>query len=209
MAVSGVISTLVCQLIVCRIYADQHSGEHFIPDMSEVATYLRELYGSGHGSSTSASLRNAFQLASLLSPMFLCVTFHLDTKSFSRRLALEIHSATAMRKSALALEVESLLMEGLIRLSDGNISPYSVLSDLVDKLPWAAIETASNNEERRLFNFAQGSVSLGRFFLFPSCLLAWRIYRSLSTISIPCSVSLRQSFDYNMSWKCLGCEWQR
>ncbi|KAF8897109.1 hypothetical protein CPB84DRAFT_1748137 [Gymnopilus junonius] len=102
-----------------RIYADQHSGEHFIPDMSEVATYLCELYGSGH----------------------------------------EIHLATAMCKSALALEVESLLMEGLIRLSDGNISPYSVLSNLVDKLPWAAIETASNNEEHRLFNFVQGSPS--------------------------------------------------
>jgi hypothetical protein len=132
-----------------RIYANEHSISDFISDMVEAGDYLQLLSSIQTSSASASKVRNALTLALLISPIFLCFTFHLNTKSFSRRLMLEIFATLTLHKSPLVLQVEAVLLAGLIRLSKGDITAYTVLADMVDKLPWDAIEAASNNNESR------------------------------------------------------------
>jgi hypothetical protein len=83
--------------------------------------------------------RSPFQLACLISPLYLLVTLRLSTKSFHRRTVIDLAARLGPHKSPLVLAVESMIWDALFRLAEGRTSVYVVLRDLANSMPWSDI----------------------------------------------------------------------
>lgn len=88
------------------------------------------------------SLRAAFHLASILSPIFLFVRFQIIKKSFSRRLVLEYAAKLGPHKPPIVLKVEGHIWDGVLSLSRGKIGPRQVLQQIAQDIPWPELHAA-------------------------------------------------------------------
>ncbi|KIJ91392.1 hypothetical protein K443DRAFT_126253 [Laccaria amethystina LaAM-08-1] len=87
--------------------------------------------------------RSPFQLASLISPLYLLVTLRLSSKSFHHRSIIDLAARLGLHKSPLVTAVESMIWGALFCLSEGRTSAYVVLRDLANSMPWSDITFAS------------------------------------------------------------------
>ena len=110
-------------------------------------------------SQTIHQLSTPLVLALLLSPFYLLFPFCLTKRTFNRRLVLESFAQWTSHKTPLVLEIErSIWRRSLIALADATITPHDGLNQLVLRLPWTAIEAASNNpQDCRMFCMPSGA----------------------------------------------------
>ena len=109
-------------------------------------------------SQTIHQLSTPLILALLLSPFYLLFPFRLTKRTFNRRLVLESFAQWTSHKTPLVLEIERSIWRSLIALADATITPHEALNQLVLRLPWTAIEAASNNpQDRRMFGLPSGA----------------------------------------------------
>ena len=94
----------------------------------------------------TVALRSPFQLAVMISPLYLLVTRRLSTKSFHRRTVIDLAARLGPNKPPRILAVESSIWDAIFRLAEGRISVYTALRGLADSLPWFDIDMASNCE---------------------------------------------------------------
>lgn len=111
-------------------------------------TYIQEYQTAGHPSSVAhIGSRSPFQLAVMLSPLYLLLTLRLSTKSFHRRTVIDLAARLGPHKPPRVLAVENSIWEAILQLSEGQISVFTALHDLANSLPWSDIDTAVNCEE--------------------------------------------------------------
>jgi hypothetical protein len=92
--------------------------------------------------------RSPFQLAVMLSPMYLLSTFRLSTKSFHRRAVIDLAARLGPHKPPIILAVENVIWDAIFSLAEGRLSVYQVLCNLAYSLPWSDIDTASNSDQQ-------------------------------------------------------------
>jgi len=123
-------------------FQDQESYERF---EIEYNTFIKKCQTEGCPSSAAhVGSRSPFQLAVMISPLYLLVTLRLSTKSFHRRTVIDLAARLGPHKPPRVLAVESVIWDAIFRLAEGHISVYTVLRDLAKSLPWSDIDIASN-----------------------------------------------------------------
>lgn len=123
-------------------FQDQEAYECF---EIEYDTFIKKCQTEGCPSSTAlVGSRSPLQLAVMISPIYLLMTFRLSTKSFHRRTVIHLAAKLGPHKTPRILAVESAIWDAIFRLAEGRISVYRVLCDLAKSLPWSDIEEASN-----------------------------------------------------------------
>lgn len=128
-------------------------------------SYIRECQAEGYTSSPAqVGARSPFQLAVMISPLYLLVTLRLSTKSFHRRNVIDIAARLGAHKTPRILAVENLIWDAIFRLAEGRTAVHTVLRDLADSLPWSDIHIASNCDADKQW-FAPGPST----FPFFSC----------------------------------------
>ena len=113
----------------------------------EYEQFIENYRVEGCKSSASAShiaSRSPLQLALMISPLYLLVTFRLSTKSFNRRTVIDLAAKLGPHKPPLVRDVEKLIWDALFKLADGPPSAYGVLRELVNSLPWSEINDVLN-----------------------------------------------------------------
>lgn len=143
-------------------FQDEESYEQF-----KVAfdSFIRDCQTEGYTSSPAqVGSRSPFQLAVMISPLYLLVTIRLSTKSFHRRNVIDMAARLGAHKTPRILAVENLIWDGIFRLAEGHTSVHTVLRDLSDSLPWPDIDIASNCDADKQW-FALGP----RMFFFFFC----------------------------------------
>ena len=95
-------------------------------------------------SAANVASRSPFQLAVMISPLYLLVTRRLSTKSFHRRTVIDLAARLGPHKPPRVLAVESAIWDAIFRLAEGRVSVHTVLRDLAKSLPWSDIDMASN-----------------------------------------------------------------
>jgi hypothetical protein len=142
------------------IFTDETSTDHFIEDHEEGNHYLREMRRADTNASLSPTIHQLgtpLLLALLLTPFYLLFQLRITRRSFNRRLILESFAHSSPYKTPLVLEIEKCIWRSLIALADAAITPHEALDQLVSKLPWPAIEAASNSScDRRMFCMSPG-----------------------------------------------------
>ncbi len=91
--------------------------------------------------------RSPFQLAVMISPLYLLVTRRLSTKSFHRRTVIDLAARLGPHKPPRILAVESSIWDAIFRLAEGRVSVYTALRELAESLPWSDIDMAASNCE--------------------------------------------------------------
>ncbi len=143
-------------------FIDQESYEHF---EIEYNAFIEKCRTEGCPSSAAhVGSRTPFQLAVMISPLYLLVTMRLSTKSFHRRTVIDLAARLGPHKPPRLLAVESVIWDAIFRLAEGRVSVYTVLLDLSKSLPWSDLDIASNCDADKQW-FAAGL----RMFLFPPC----------------------------------------
>ncbi|KAF9473195.1 hypothetical protein BDN70DRAFT_937616 [Pholiota conissans] len=125
-------------------FKDQDSYDRFEVEFN---AFIKKCRTEGTPSSAAhVGSRSPFQLAVMISPLYLLVTKRLSTKSFHRRTVIDLAARLGPHKPRRVLAVESAIWDALFRLAEGRISAYSVLRDLADSLPWSDVDNAENCE---------------------------------------------------------------
>ncbi len=123
-------------------FKDKESYERF---EAEFNAFIEKSQTEGIISSTAnVASRSPFQLAVMISPLYLLVTRRLSTKSFHRRTVIDLAARLGPNKPSRVLAVESVIWDAIFRLAEGRVSVHTVLRDLAKSLPWSDIDTASN-----------------------------------------------------------------
>lgn len=99
-------------------------------------------------SAAPVSSRSPFQLAVMISPLYLLSTFRLSTKSFHRRTLIDQAATLGPHKPPSVLAVEKVIWDAIFCLAEGRLTVYQVLGNLANSLPWPDIDTASNADEQ-------------------------------------------------------------
>jgi len=123
-------------------FKDQESYERF---EIEYNTFIKKCRTEGCPSSAAhVGSRSPFQLAVMISPLYLLVTLRLSTKSFHRRTVIDLAARLGPHKPPRVLAVESVIWDAIFRLAEGHVSVHTVLRELANSLPWSDIDIASN-----------------------------------------------------------------
>jgi hypothetical protein len=132
-------------------FQDQDAHERFELDFN---AFIKNSQMEGCPSSTAhVGSRSPFQLAVMISPLYLFMTRRLSTKSFHRRTVIDLAARLGPHKPPRIWAVESAIWDAIFRLAEGRISAYRVLCDLAKSLPWSDIEEASNcDADKQWFN---------------------------------------------------------
>ena len=94
-------------------------------------------------SAAPVGFRSSFQLAVMLSPLYLLSTFQLSTKSFHRKTVIDLAARLGPHKPPSILAVENVIWDAIFSLAEGRLSVYyQVLRNLISSLPWSDIDTA-------------------------------------------------------------------
>jgi len=112
------------------------------------------------GQKSSIGTRSPLQLALMISPLYLLMTWWLFSKSFHRRTLLDVTSKLGPNKPPLLLEVEKCIWDAVFRLAEGKTSPYTALSGLASSLPWSRINEALNLGTEQWFHLTPGMLPL-------------------------------------------------
>jgi hypothetical protein len=97
-------------------------------------------------SATNIRSRSPLQLALLISPLYLLVSFRLSLKSFHRRTIIDLAARLGPHKPPFVLAVENLIWDAIFRLAEGQVSVHVVLCDLANSLPLSDINVALNSD---------------------------------------------------------------
>jgi len=125
-------------------FKDEESYERF---EIEYSAFIETCRTKGcRSSAAQVGSRSPFQLAVMISPLYLLMTLRLSTKSFHRRTVIDLAARLGPHKPPRVLAVESAIWDAVFHLAEGHISVYAVLRDLANSLPWADINIASNCE---------------------------------------------------------------
>ena len=119
---------------------DTESYESF---ETQYNAFLKKCQTEGCPSSAPVGSRSPFQLACLISPLYLLSTIRLSTKSFHRRTVIDLAAKLGPHKSPRILAVENQIWDALFRLAEGHTSAYVVLRDLEQSMPWSDIDSAA------------------------------------------------------------------
>ena len=144
------------------IFKDEISTDQYIEDQEEGNHYVREMNQAHLNTSSAQNIHQQstpLLLALLPSPFYLLFPFHLTKRTFNRCLVLESFAQWTSHKTPLVLEIErSIWRRSLIALADATITLHDGLNQLVLRLPWTAIEAASNNfQDHRMFCLPSGA----------------------------------------------------
>lgn len=131
-------------------FKDRESYERF---ETEYNAFIKKCQTEGCPSSAAhVASRSPFQLATMISPLYLLVTRRLSTKSFHRRTVIDVAARLGPHKPARLLVVENMIWDAVFRLAEGRISVYTALRDLANSLPWFDIDMAFNcDADKRWF----------------------------------------------------------
>ena len=148
-------------LMFPSIFKDEISTDQYIEDQEEGNHYVREMNQAHLNTSSAQNIHQQstpLLLALLLSPFYLLFPFRLTKRTFNRRLVLESFAQWTSHKTPLVLEIERSIWRSLIALADATITPHDASNQLVSRLPWTAIEAASNNsQDPRMFCLPSGA----------------------------------------------------
>lgn len=127
-------------------FQDKESGDHL---ESEYNKFIEKCKTEGCPlSAAPVSSRSPFQLAVMLSPLYLLSTFRLSKKSFHRRTVIDLAARLGPHKPPCILAVENVIWDAIFSLAEGRLSVYQVLRNLTNSLPWSDIDTASNADQQ-------------------------------------------------------------
>lgn len=135
-----------------RGYKDKKSYDLFV---TEYEQFIANNQVEGYKTSASGSRvgsRTPLQLALMISPLYLLVTFRLSTKSFNRRTVIDLAAKLGPHKPPLVLAVEKLIWDALFKLADAPPTAYGVLRDLANSLPWSEINDVLNGDAEQWFS---------------------------------------------------------
>ena len=123
-------------------FQDRESYKRF---ETEYNAFIKKCQTEGCSSSAAhVASRSPFQLANMISSLYLMVTRRLSTKSFHRRTVIGVSAKLGPHKPARLLVVENMIWDAVFRLAEGRISVYTVLRDLANSLPWSDIDMSFN-----------------------------------------------------------------
>ncbi|KAF9470132.1 hypothetical protein BDN70DRAFT_940030 [Pholiota conissans] len=127
-------------------FKDQTSYEHF---ELEFNAFVKKCQTEGTPSSAAhVGTRSPFQLAIMISPLYLLVTLRLSTRSFHRRTVIDLAARLGPHRPSCIWAVESAIWDALFRLAEGRISVYTALRGLADSLQ-SDLDVSSNCEADR------------------------------------------------------------
>lgn len=144
----------------CSGYKDKKSYDLFV---AEYEQFIENNRVEGHKTSASGSRigsRTPLQLALMISPLYLLMTFRLSTKSFNRKTVIDLAAKLGPHKPPLVLAVEKLIWDALFKLADAPPGAYVVLRDLANTLPWSQINDVLNGDTERWFSLTPGMLNL-------------------------------------------------
>ncbi|KIJ90289.1 hypothetical protein K443DRAFT_15357 [Laccaria amethystina LaAM-08-1] len=157
----------------------------------EYNAFLKKCQTEGCPLSAHVRSRSPFQLACLISPLYLLATIRLSTKSFHRRTVIDLAAKLGPHKSPRVLAVESLIWDALFRLAEGHTSAYVVLRDLAQSLPWSDIDSAArcDADKQCFFPALPMSYAPAIYFAEPKLLLP-----PPSSPSVLCPITASNAF---------------
>lgn len=146
----------------CSGYKDKQSYDLFVTQYEQFIQNNRvEGYKTSASGSSRIGLRTPLQLALMISPLYLLMTFRLSTKSFNRRTVIDLAAKLGPHKPPLVLAVEKLIWDALFKLAEAPPTAYGVLHELANSLPWSEINDVLNGDTERWF-----SLTPCMFYLF-------------------------------------------
>jgi hypothetical protein len=131
-------------------HQDKESYDRFVAEYEE---FIQNYKVEGCKSSAShIGSRSPLQLALMISPLYLLVTFRMSVKSFNRGTVIDLAARLGPSKPPLVLAVEKLIWDAIFKLANGPFTPYDVLHDLSNSLPWSDINDALNCNAEHWFS---------------------------------------------------------
>jgi hypothetical protein len=143
-----------------RGHNNEESYKGFVKEYEQ---FVVDYQAEGHNSSSSrvgTGYRSPLQLALMISPLYLFMTFRLSVKSFHRRTLVELAARLGSHKPPLISTVENLIWDAIFRLAEGHSSAYDILHDLMDSFPWSDINGLLTRGTEEWFDLAPCVLSL-------------------------------------------------
>jgi hypothetical protein len=125
-------------------HTDEESYNLFVSKYEEFVKEYRVDSLKRKSSASHLGARSPLQLALMISPLYLFMTWRLSLKSFQRGFLIDLAARLGPHKHPLLLSVEKLIWDAVFKLADGAPSVYDVLKDLTLSLPWNEINDELN-----------------------------------------------------------------